>query len=122
MQHPRIVNLLQGDADETWSTAYGTTGRVFRGGGIEAVWVSKEREEIDSSWFSQRTVDLLVVLQGKLRLEFDTDDVDHATLEPGQMLILPANAKCRAYRWPRHADEATIFLAVYPMDGVGGQG
>jgi hypothetical protein len=30
------------------------------------------------------------------------------------VLVLPARERCRAYRWPRDAREATIFVAAYP--------
>ncbi len=116
---PRVINLLAGEADEIWSTAFGTTGRVFSDQGIEAVWVRKEREEVDPAWFSQDTVDLLVVLQGQLRVEFADDAYPPSVMSPGQMLILPAGAKCRAYRWPRDAESATVFLAVYPQSSAG---
>lgn len=119
---PRIVDVLKGEAEETWSTPFGTTGRIFSGAGIEAVWVSKEREEIDPSWFSQRTVDLLYVVKGDLRLEFAGDRYPAMTMRPGQLLILPAEMKCRAYRWPRDAEEATVFLAVYPQGAEGSHG
>ena len=116
---PRVVDLLAGEAVETWSTAFGMTGRVFSDAGIEAVWVSKDREEVDPSWFSQDTVDLLVVLQGLLRVEFADGAHPTTTLSPGQMLILPAGARCRAYRWPRDSETSAIFLAVYPQATTG---
>ena len=89
-------------------------GTLHSDGQIEAVWVSKRAEAVDSGWFSQDAVDLIVVLQGRLRVEFA--DPGHAarTLEPGNLLVLPPATKCRAYRWPRTADGATVFLAVYP--------
>ncbi|HSB39858.1 MAG TPA: hypothetical protein VLD13_12280 [Gaiellaceae bacterium] len=33
---------------------------------------------------------------------------------PFGKLILDAGTRCRAYRWPREAPEATVFLAAYP--------
>ncbi len=116
---PRIIDLLRGEAEETWSSPFGTTGRIFSGEGIEAVWVRKEREEIDPGWFSQRTVDLLLVINGLLRVEFAGDRHPATTMHPGQMLILPAETRCRAYRWPRDAEGATLFLAVYPQEAIG---
>ncbi|MGA7672467.1 MAG: hypothetical protein WBW04_18735 [Nitrolancea sp.] len=111
---PRIVDLLNGEAEETWSTAFGKTGRVYADERIEAVWVSKEREQIDPAWFSQDTVDLLVLLQGQLRVEFAEESHPGSIMSPGQMLILPAGGKCRAYRWPRESETPAVFLAVYP--------
>lgn len=66
-------------------------------------------------WFSQDGVDLLVVLQGQLRIEFAQPDFPPYLLQPGDMLVLPANTACRAYHWPRDAEQSTIFLAVYPQ-------
>lgn len=43
---------------------------------------------------------------------------DQAQQEPGDMLILPAQTACRAYRWPREAEQATIFLAIYPQQAA----
>jgi hypothetical protein len=34
--------------------------------------------------------------------------------EAGDLLVLPANTRCRAYRWPRDSRTAAVFLAVYP--------
>jgi len=116
---PQVFDLLGGEAEETWSTRYGVTGRVFSGQGVEAVWVSKEREEIDPDWFTQPVVDLLVVMSGHLCVEFADSEVEDRILAPGQMLILPADTRCRAYRWPRDAREPTIFLAVYPQHEPG---
>jgi quercetin dioxygenase-like cupin family protein len=112
---PRFVDLLRGEAEETWTTSFGTTGRVFTGSGIEAVWVSKENETIDPDWFSRETVDLIVVLRGRLRIEFAEGRDETRTMEPGQMLILPPNTRCRAYRWPRDSRDPAVFLAVYPQ-------
>lgn len=30
-------------------------------------------------------------------------------------MVLPANTRCRAYRWPRDSRAATVFLAVCPQ-------
>jgi len=91
-------------------------GKLFSGEGIEAVWVKKEAEEIDPDWFSQPMVDLILVVQGKLKMEFEHSDLSPCVLEPGDMIVLPPNTSCRAYRWPRKAEEATVFVAVYPVD------
>ena len=112
---PQILNILQDDALEITHSAYGRVGRLFTGEGFEAVWVKKEAEEIDPGWFIQPVVDLILVVQGKLRVEYDTPDLSPRVLAPGEMLVLPANTRCRAYRWPREAKEGTVFLAVYPV-------
>jgi hypothetical protein len=79
------------------------------------VWVAKHEEVIDTAWFAQPTVDLLIVLQGQLRVEFEEESRSLVVLEPGDLLKLPSNTRCRAYRWPRDQQEATIFVAVYPL-------
>lgn len=114
-QELRIFRLLQGEAFDIYHSPTGTVGRVFRGEGLEVVWVAKQQEAIDTAWFSQSTTDLLVVLQGQLRVEFEQEHQEPLVLESGEMLVLPAHMRCRAYRWPRDRQEATIFLAVYSV-------
>jgi quercetin dioxygenase-like cupin family protein len=121
-QQPHVFRLLQGEAHDIHHSPTGTVGRVFRGEGLEVVWVAKQQEAIDTAWFSQSTTDLLVVLQGQLRVEFEQEQQEPLLLEPGEMLVLPAHTRCRAYRWPRNRQEATIFLAVYSArDGRQGE-
>ncbi len=111
---PRIFNLLADDALEITHSDYGSVGRMFTGESMEAVWVKKEAEEIDPGWFEQPMVDLILVVQGQLKLEYERPGLGSPVLKPGEMLVVPANTRLRAYRWPREAKEATIFLAVYP--------
>jgi hypothetical protein len=80
-----------------------------------AVWVAKQQEVIDAAWFSQPTVDLLTILQGQLRVEFEQELQPSMVLDPGDLLVLPPHTRCWAFRWPRDRQEATIFLAVYPV-------
>jgi hypothetical protein len=110
----RVFRLLDGEALEVRYSPTGNVGTIFSGEGIEAVWVCKQGEDIDPEWYSQRTVDLLVVMQGQLRVEFERQDLGPLILNPGDLLVLPASTRCRAYRWPRERREAAIFLAVYP--------
>lgn len=114
-QEPRVFRLLQGEALDIHRSPTGQVGRVFCGEGLEAVWVAKQQEVIDAEWFSQPIVDLLIILQGQLRVEFEQTDQASVILEPGDLLVLPPHMRCRAYRWPRDRQEATIFLAVYPV-------
>jgi hypothetical protein len=111
----RVFDILAQDALATRATPFGTVGTLYSDGQIEAVWVSKQAEAIDRGWFSQDTVDLIVVLHGHLRVEFADPEHETRTLGPGSALVLPPATKCRAYRWPRTADGATVFLAVYPV-------
>ncbi len=112
---PRIFRILRQNALEIKNTPFGSVGKLFSGERIEAVWVRKQNEDIDPDWFSQPVVDLILVVQGKLKVEFERSDLSSQVLEPGDLLILPANTRCRAYRWPRDAEEATVFIAVYPV-------
>jgi hypothetical protein len=112
---PRVFRTLRGEAIETTTSSYGSVGRLFTGEGLELVWVRKENEEVDPGWFSQSVVDLIVVIQGGLRCEFDDPRSKTTDLRAGDVLVLPANRRCRAYRWPREQREATIFIAAYPQ-------
>lgn len=113
-QEPQVFHLLQGEALDIHHSPTGDVGQVFRGDGLEAVWVAKQQEVIDTAWFSQATVDLLLIVQGQLRVEFEQAQQASVVLDPGDLLVLPPHTRCRAYRWPRDRQEATIFLAVYP--------
>ena len=114
-QPPRVFRILDQEALDVKPTPFGTVGTVFHGEGIEAVWVSKKDEGIDPDWFLQSTVDLILVIQGQLRVEFEDKALAPRVLEPGELLVLPANTRCRAYRWPRTRKEPSVFLAVYPI-------
>ncbi len=89
-------------------------GTVFSGQGIEMVWVSKQAEPIDENWFCSDEVDLILVVQGQLKFEFASPGLPDRVLSAGEVLVLPAGVRCRAYRWPRDAREATVFVAAYP--------
>jgi hypothetical protein len=112
---PQVFHVLKNQALEVQSSPYGAVGTLFRGEGLEAAWIYKQNEAIDSDWFSQDSVDLLVVLQGQLRIEFANPGFPPYLLQPGDVLVLPARTACRAYRWPRDAEQGTVFLAVYPQ-------
>ncbi len=110
----RVFNVLRGDALDVRATPFGDVGTVFTGAGIECVWVSKLQERIDPDWFSSQQVDLIVVIQGQLRFEFESSDIAGRVLSPGDVLVLRPNVRCRAYRWPRDGGDAAVFVAVYP--------
>ncbi len=105
---PQVFNILRGQAST-----------VFSGQGIEMVWVSKLAEPIDENWFSSEEVDLILVVQGELKFEFESPSQPDRVLSAGEVLVLPAGERCRAYRWPRDAREATIFVAAYPTGRAG---
>jgi mannose-6-phosphate isomerase-like protein (cupin superfamily) len=114
-QEARVFHLLQGEALDIHRSPTGDVGRVFYGEGLEAVWVAKQQEVIDTEWFSMSSVDLLVILQGQLRVEFEQTQQESVVLFPGDLLVLPPHTRCKAYRWPRDQQEATTFFAVYPV-------
>jgi quercetin dioxygenase-like cupin family protein len=114
MSGPRVFRLSAGESEPPLSSRTGTVGRVVSREGLEAVLVSKKDEAIDLRWFSQPQVDLIVVLRGRLRVEFERPYLLDRILGPGDCLVLPGGVRCRAYRWPRTARGATRFLAVYP--------
>ncbi len=111
---PQILNIFSGEGLEIRQSAFGRVGKLFSGEGVEVVWIKKEGDEIDPDWFSQPMVDLILVVQGKLKMEFERDDLEPRVLESGDMIILPPETRCRAYHWPREDEGATVFLAVYP--------
>jgi hypothetical protein len=114
-QVPQVFHILREEALDIRHSPTGCVGQVFREEGLEMVWVARQEEDIDTTWFAQPTVDLLIVLQGHLRVEFEEETQAPVVLEPGDLLKLPSNTRCRAYRWPRDQQEATIFVAVYPI-------
>jgi quercetin dioxygenase-like cupin family protein len=114
-EKPHIFHIQSDEALEIQCSSFGSVGKLFSGEGIEAVWVKKQNEEIDPDWFSQPMVDLILVLQGKLKMEFERIDLETRVLCPGDVIMLPPDTHCRAYRWPREEEEATVFLAVYPI-------
>ena len=113
-KEPHVFRIPQNEALGIRHTPFGSVGTLFSGQGIEAVWVRKEGEAIDPDWFSQPVVDLILVVQGCLKVEFERPDLEPRTLERGDLLVLPPQTRCRAYRWPRDAKEAAVFVAVYP--------
>jgi uncharacterized protein YjlB len=110
----QVFNVLRGEASQVRSTSFGDVGTVFSGQGIELVWVSKLGEPVDENWFSSDEVDLILVVQGQLKFEFESPGEPGRVLSVGEVLVLPAGERCRAYRWPRDAPEATVFVAAYP--------
>ena len=105
---------MLGQAREVRSTPFGDVGTVFSGQGIEMVWVSKRAEPIDQNWFCSDRVDLILVVQGQLKFEFESPGQPDRVLSAGEVLVLPAGQRSRAYRRPRDRREATVFVAAYP--------
>ena len=113
----RVFSILREEASQVRSTPFGDVGTLFSGLGIELVWVSKQAEPIDENWFSADGVDLILVIQGQLKFEFESPGLPDRILGVGDVMVLPGGVRCRAYRWPRDAREATVFVAAYPADG-----
>lgn len=115
---PQVFDVLAGEAEWIKDTPYGSVGLLYDGPDLRAEWVSKSGEAIDPGWFSQDVVDFIYVAAGQLRVEYEREDIASQTLHSGEVLILPAGLRCRAYRWPRGAADPTIFVAVYPVRGA----
>lgn len=111
----RVVNVLRGEASHVRPTPFGEVGTVFANSDIEVVWVSKLGEPVDENWFSSHEPDVILVVQGALKFEFESPDEPDRVLGVGDVLTLPPDTRCRAYRWPRDARVATIFVASYPV-------
>jgi hypothetical protein len=114
----RVFRVLLREAIRVRGSPTGDVGLLYSGEGIEAVWVSKKSEKIDRRWFRYPRIDLLAVLQGRLKVEFPPDRSPPRVLHPGDVLVLPPNTPCRAYSWPRGATKPTVFLAVYRRSRV----
>jgi mannose-6-phosphate isomerase-like protein (cupin superfamily) len=109
----QVFRIRQREALNIRRTPTGDVGLLYSGEGIEAVWVSKDAEKIDPRWFQYPRIDILAVLQGRLKVEFKGRGRRTQILGPGDVLLLPPGTACRAYRWPRSAARPTVFLAVY---------
>jgi len=112
---PKVYRIFQRDATSLRTGPTGDVGNLFRGSRFEVVWVSKKGESIDRRWFSVPTVDLLLVIRGRLRVDFQDPQLRSLILTPGDFFQLPPRLKCRAYRWPRTSRQATVFVAIYPV-------
>jgi uncharacterized protein YjlB len=111
----QVYNVLRGEAARVTTSPFGEVGTVFSGSGIELVWVSKQGETVDQDWFRSDDVDLILVVQGQLKVEFESPGQHDLVLGAGDVLVLRAGERCRAYRWPRDARAATVFVAAYPL-------
>lgn len=111
---PRVFRTTKGEADGVRKAPYGEVGLLYSDERFEVVWVSKGDEAIDPDWFFSGAVDVLIVVQGRLRVEFESPANAPQILEPGDVLVLPPETRCRAYRWPREVTTATVFVAAYP--------
>jgi hypothetical protein len=98
----------------------GSVGTILDNDCTEVVWVCKRDEDVDPDWFSQRDTDVMCVVAGQLRDEFKAEQSTPVTLWPGDVLVLPPDTACRAYRWPRDSSQAAVFLAATARSGAAG--
>jgi hypothetical protein len=110
---PQVFRVYSREAQGIRKSPTGDVGLLYSGEGVEAVWVSKANERIDRRWFRYPKIDLLLVVRGRLRVEFKDDRPRPRVLGPGAFLVLPRGTACRAYRWPRSAAKPTVFVAFY---------
>jgi hypothetical protein len=119
---PLLLRALEGEAvGAARATPYGSVGAILDCDSTEVVWVCKQDEDVDPGWFSQPDTDVLCVVAGQLRVEFKAEPGTTLTLRPGDVLVLPPDTACRAYRWPRDSREAAVFLAVTARSGRAGR-
>jgi hypothetical protein len=57
-------------------------------------------------------IDLIVLLRGRLRVEFEGGARRPITMRRGQMLVIEPGVRCRAYRWPRSSPHPAVFLVL----------
>jgi ribosomal protein L16 Arg81 hydroxylase len=60
-----------------------------------------------------RVADGLIGIDQSPRMFRIIEGLDDMVMAPGDLLVLPPGVRCRAYRWPRDAAQATLFLAAY---------
>jgi hypothetical protein len=72
---PILFHIQREEALKIHHSSFGSVGKLFSGEGIEAGWVKKQSEEINPDWFSQPMVNLILVVQGKLKMEFECTDL-----------------------------------------------
>jgi mannose-6-phosphate isomerase-like protein (cupin superfamily) len=88
-------------------------GQLFAGEGVGVLWVSKRTGQLDSHWFQHPETGVLVVLRGRLLVEFKEKKHGPQTLGPGDVLVVPPNTDFRANSAPHGAAEPALFLTVY---------
>ena len=107
------MNLLSGDGTNWRDSPYGRGAMVATQPGFEIFWIYKEQEAVDSNLITMDVDDIILVLQGGLKLELHGDDPKDPVLGPGDVFVIPAGMPFRGYRYPRDQIEPTIFIAIY---------
>ncbi len=109
------MNLLSGEGLTYSETPYGRVATVASLPGLRAAWIYKDQEQIDPSLDRKDVDDVIVVLQGGLKLELRGDQPQDIVLGPGDAFVIPAGVPFRGYRHPRGQVQPTIFLGIYPL-------
>lgn len=90
-------------------SAYGAVGMLHAGPDLQAWWIWKDHEDVEPTVSVMDHDDLLFVIRGTLRLEFEArEPVD---VRSGELFVISAGTPFRGYRWPRDG-EPWLFLAV----------
>jgi len=110
------VNLLSGEGLTYSETPYGRVAVVASLPGFRAAWIYKDQEFIDPSLDVKYVDDLIVMLEGGLKLELRGDEPQDIELRPGDAFVIPAGVPFRGYRYPRDQAQPTIFLGIYPHE------
>jgi mannose-6-phosphate isomerase-like protein (cupin superfamily) len=104
-----VIDLIERQALTMEESSFGAVGLVHSGPDLEAWLVRKDDEDVEPTLAVMDRDDLLVVIEGSLRLELDGEE--SRLLRAGHLCVIPAGTPFRGYRWPRDG-EACLFLAV----------
>ena len=107
------MNLLSGEGITHHETPYGRVAVVASQPEFEVAWIYKEDEPVDPSLSTMEVDDVIVVLQGGLKLELRGEEPHDIVLGPGDVFTIPAGVPFRGYRYPREQTQPTIFLGIY---------
>ena len=105
------LNVIARQALSRRDSPFGAVGLIHEGTDLEAWWIWKDREEIEPTLAVMDRDDLIFIVQGSLRLEFEGRDP--IVLHAGDLFVIPAGTPFRGYRWPRES-EPCQFVAVAP--------
>jgi mannose-6-phosphate isomerase-like protein (cupin superfamily) len=105
------LNVIAREALSRHDSPFGAVGLMHEGSDLEAWWIWKDREEIEPTLAVMDRDDLLLVVQGSLRLELEGRDP--IVLSAGDLFVIPAGTPFRGYRWPRDSGPCQ-FVAVAP--------
>jgi mannose-6-phosphate isomerase-like protein (cupin superfamily) len=92
-------------------TPYGTVEVLSEGEDVTVWRIRKDGEEVDPTLARADREDVLVVVEGALRLELEGREP--VVLEAGEAYVIPAGTPFRGYRWPRDGAPCE-FVAVAP--------